>query len=194
MFADSASDLPGASTSDADTEVVASCRDGDAVAWRRLYETHFDFAYRIARRLGLPESDVEDAVHEAFEIAFTRLDRFEHGQFSTWLFRIVANVVSGRLRRWRVRRVLDALWGQRTEPEAPSLEATVAARQQLEQVSKVLRSMSTEKREVFALHELEGLTHEEISVLTGTKVATVRTRLHYAKRDFERLWKKRGLS
>src|SRR6478735_8750885 len=92
MFADSASEMPDTSAPDAD--VVASCREGDTAAWRRLYDTHFDFAYRIARRLGLPDSDVEDAVHESFEIAFTRLDRFDHGQFSTWLYRIVANVVS----------------------------------------------------------------------------------------------------
>ena len=48
--------------------------------------------------------------------------------------------------------------------------------------------------EVFALHEIEGLSHEEISELTGAKVGTVRTRLHYAKRDFDALAKKRGLT
>ena len=192
MFADSATGVPDAPSSD--TEVVASCLDGDAAAWRRLYDAHFDFAYRTARRLGAPEGDVEDIVHEAFEIAFQRLTRFDHGQFSTWLYRIVSNVVTARLRRWKLRRVLDALWGDRTERQAPSLEGTVAARQQLGQIADVLRSLSAEKREVFALHELEGLSHEEISALVGVKVATVRTRLHYAKRDFERLLKKRGLS
>ena len=192
MFAESAtgaSDVPSP-----DAEVVASCLDGDTSAWHRLYDAHFDFAYRTARRLGAPDADTEDIVHEAFEIAFKRLDRFDHGQFSTWLYRIVANVVTARLRRWKVRRVLDAWWGNKGEREAASLEGTVAARQQLQQIADVLRSLSAEKREVFALHEIEGLSHEEISALTGAKVATVRTRLHYAKRDFERLAKKRGLS
>lgn len=192
MFAESATDA--AEGPHPDSEVVASCLGGDTAAWRTLYEAHFDFAYRTARRLGAPEGDTEDIVHEAFEIAFKRLDRFDHGQFSTWLYRIVANVVTARLRRWKVRRVLEAFWGNRSEREAASLEGTVDARQQLQQVADVLRSLSAEKREVFALHELEGLSHEEISALTGAKVATVRTRLHYAKRDFEQLAKKRGLS
>ncbi len=193
MLAESASPPAEAPTSE-DVEVVASCLEGDRAAWRRLYDAHFDFAYRTARRLGAPDGEVEDVVHEAFEIAFARLDRFDHGQFSTWLYRIVANVVTARLRRWKVRRVLDAWWGSKTEREAPSLESTIAAREQLEQVADVLRSLSAEKREVFALHEIEGLTHEQIAELTGAKVATVRTRLHYAKRDFEQLAKKRGLS
>lgn len=193
MLAETASPPTDAATS-ADVEVVASCLEGDRAAWRQLYDAHFDFAYRTARRLGAPEGEVEDVVHEAFEVAFARLQRFDHGQFSTWLYRIVANVVTARLRRWKVRRVLDAWWGSKTEREAPSLEGTVSARQQLGRVADVLRSLSAEKREVFALHEIEGLTHEEIAELTGAKVATVRTRLHYAKRDFERLAKKRGLS
>lgn len=193
MLAETASPTTDAAPS-ADVEVVASCLEGDRAAWRRLYDAHFDFAYRTARRLGAPEGEVEDVVHEAFEVAFARLQRFDHGQFSTWLYRIVANVVTARLRRWKVRRVLDAWWGSKTEREASSLEGAVSARQQLGLVADVLRSLSAEKREVFALHEIEGLSHEEISELTGAKVATVRTRLHYAKRDFEQLAKKRGLS
>src|SRR5688572_10328506 len=101
-----------------DVEVVASCLEGDRAAWRRLYDANFDFAYRTARRLGTPDGEVEDVVHEAFEIAFLRLDRFDHGQFSTWLYRIVANVVTARLRRWKVRRLLYGLWGSKTERQA----------------------------------------------------------------------------
>lgn len=174
-------------------ETVARCREGDAAAWKRLYDQHFDFAWRAARRLGVPEAEVEDTVHEAFEVAFRKLDDFGSGQFSTWLYRIVANLASGRLKRRRVRDFFHSLWATGDEPQGPSLEGTVAARRALGQVEQVLRQLSTEKREVFALHELEGLTHEEISRLTGVKAETVRTRLFYAKKDFERLARKRGL-
>lgn len=191
MFAESATEVPEPT---GDTGLVASCLEGDSLAWRRLYDAHFDFAYRTARRLGCPAADVEDAVHESFEVAFKRLRAFQHGQFSAWLYRIVANVVTARLRRWKLRRVLDSLWGERDERAAASVEGTIAAREQLEKIADVLRTLSAEKREVFALHEIEGLSHEEISELTGAKVGTVRTRLHYAKRDFDALAKKRGLT
>jgi RNA polymerase sigma-70 factor (ECF subfamily) len=174
-------------------DTVARCREGDASAWRRLYDEHFDFAWRTARRLGVPMEEAEDTVHEAFEIAFRKLADFEGGLFSTWLYRIVANLAAGRLRRRRVRDFFHALWAQGDEPAAPSLEGIVVARRTLEKVEGVLRALSAEKREVFALHELEGLTHDAIARLIGVKVETVRTRLFYAKRDFERLAQKRGL-
>lgn len=175
-------------------DTVALCREGNVSAWKRLYDAHFDFAYRTAHRLGTPQGELEDVVHEAFEIAFQKLNHFQHGLFSTWLYRIVANVVSARLRKRRVRDFFHGLWATEEEPISNSLEATVAARHTLGKVSEVMRRLSAEKREVFALHELEGLSHDEIAGLIGCKVETVRSRLHYARKDFEKLARSRGLS
>jgi RNA polymerase sigma-70 factor (ECF subfamily) len=172
--------------------LVAACRAGDRGAWKALYEAHFDFAWRTARRLGLPEADVEDAVQDAFRIAWEQLARFTWGRFSTWLYKIIANVVSERLRRARVRDFFSGLFGK--TPIERSLEAHVEARSTLRVVEQVLRKLSREKREVFALFEIEGLTHQEIAELTGVKVETIRTRLHYARRDFERLAEELGVS
>ena len=176
-----------------DDSTVALCREGNVSAWKKLYDAHFDFAYRTARRLGAPDGEVEDVVHEAFEVAFRKLDTFHDGLFSTWLFRIVANIVSGRLRKRRVREFFHGIWATEQEPATASLEATVAARQSLEQVGEVMRKLSPEKREVFALHELEGLSHDQIATFVGCKVETVRTRLHYARKDFEKLARLKGL-
>ncbi len=193
MLAEATLDATYQAPPSADAQTVSRCREGDALAWRRLYDSNFDFAYRTARRLGAPTADVEDVVHEAFEIALRKLGDFDHGQFSTWLYRIVANVVSTRLRKKKVRDFFHGLWASQAEPEASSPEDTVAARRTLEQVEEVLREMTSAKREVFALHELEGLTHERIGELLGCKSETVRTRLFYARKDFERLARKRGL-
>jgi RNA polymerase sigma-70 factor, ECF subfamily len=193
MFAE----LANSPSEDASVDVsdtVALCREGNVSAWKRLYDAHFDFAYRTAHRLGAPNGEVEDVVHEAFEIAFQKLSHFTHGLFTTWLYRIVANVVSARVRKRRVRDFFHGLWANDQEPESNSLESTVAARQTLGRVGEVMRKLSAEKREVFALHELEGLSHEEIAGLIGCKVETVRSRLHYARKDFEKLARSRGLS
>lgn len=173
--------------------LVQACRAGDTGAWEALYETHFDFAWRTARRLGVPQADVEDAVQDAFRIAWERLAQFTYGRFTTWLYRIVANVVSERLRRARVRDFFGGLLG-RGEDASPSVEAHVEARSSLRLVEQALRKLSHEKREVFALFEIEGLSHQEIAELTGVKIETVRTRLHYARRDFERLAEELGVS
>lgn len=172
--------------------LVDRCRQGDASAFRALYDEHFEFAWRTARRLGLPEEDAEDAVQEAFHIAWQRLHTFTWGRFTTWLFRIVANVVSAKLRRRRVREVFGSLLGA-SSPSAHRIDGHVEARNTLRQVEALMRKLSREKREAFALFEIEGLSHEQIAELTGARVETVRTRLFYARREFERLARESGV-
>jgi RNA polymerase sigma-70 factor, ECF subfamily len=174
-------------------ELVERCRAGTPSAWRELYDGHFDFAYRTARRLGLPDADVEDAVQEAFEVAFNRLGDFRRGRFSTWLFRIVANIVAARIRRRRVRDFFGSILLASADETDPSPEGRVSARRTLSIVQSILRALPREKREVFALHEIEGLSHQQIADLVGARVETVRTRLFYARREFERRARRLGI-
>lgn len=174
--------------------LIVAYRAGEGAAWKALYEMHFDFAWRTARRLGAPEADVEDVVQDVFHIAWKQLHRFTWGRFRTWLYRIIANVVSERLRRARVRSFFASLVGGHEPEHVRSPEAQVEARNSLRVVERVLRGLSREKREVFALFEIEGLSHQEIAELTGIKVETVRTRLHYARKEFARLATGLGVS
>lgn len=176
-----------------DTDVLASCRAGDAGAWKQIYDAHFDFLERISRRLGTPEAELDDVVQETFIIAFKRLGSFEGGRFSTWLYRIAANVVSGRHRRRRVRAAFQSIFGQTEEQLSAGPDRAYEAREAQASVGVVLERMSAKKREVFALYELEGLSGEEIAERIGCKVETVWTRLHYARRDFERIARKKGV-
>jgi RNA polymerase sigma-70 factor, ECF subfamily len=185
--------LPGSDGAEAaemtgEGELLDRCRSGDVVAWRRLYEAHFDFVYRVARRLGTPVEELEDVCQETFLVAFRKLDRFREGKLSTWLYRITANVASDRHRRRRVRRAFAALWGggpEESPARTPEREYESAEAEAL--VSRILERMSPKKREVFALFEVEGLSGEEVAERVGCKVATVWTRLFHARKEFEAL-------
>ncbi len=183
------SDLP---PEDGDADLAARCRAGDQSAWRELYDAHFDFVYRVARRLGVDPTEAEDVTHDVFVIAHRRLDQFSQGRLRTWLYRITANVVSDRHRRRRIRASLTLvktwLFGQRVATP----EEHASQRSDAEMVNRVLARMSPKKREVFALFELEGRSGEEIAELVGIPVNTVWTRLHHARREFVRIARKLG--
>jgi RNA polymerase sigma-70 factor (ECF subfamily) len=170
-------------------ELLDRCRSGDVAAWRRLYDAHFDFVYRVARRLGTPAEELEDVCQETFLVAFRKLDRFREGKLSTWLYRIAANVSSDRHRRRRVRRAFGSLWGggggEESSARTPEREYESAEAEAL--VSRILERMAPKKREVFALFEVEGLSGEEVAERVGCKVATVWTRLFHARKEFEAL-------
>jgi RNA polymerase sigma-70 factor, ECF subfamily len=174
--------------------LVRRAQAGDAAAFRSLYEAHFAFVLRSCLRLGLSEADAEDAVQETFLIASRDLARFGEGRLSTWLYRIAANMVSGRHRRKRVREALFSWFAPREPEPAPPPDRQYESREAARKVAEVLARLAPKKREVFALYELEGLSGEEIAARVGCPLATVWTRLHHARRDFERIARKRGLS
>jgi RNA polymerase sigma-70 factor (ECF subfamily) len=123
-------------------ELVARCRLDDDAAWKELYDAHFDFVYRVARRLGTPEAEAEDVAHDVFLVVYRKLGDFEGGRLTTWLYRITANVVSDRHRRRRVRAAFLALktWIGAEPAESPerSAEKSSATRA----VERVLERMS----------------------------------------------------
>lgn len=177
-----------------DSELARRAAAGDAAAFRALYDAQFEFVFHTCRRLGLSESDSEDATQETFLIAHRKLSSFTEGKLSTWLFRIAAHLVTARHRRRRVREALSSFWQMPAEPHPPLPDEAVMARDAALRVGEVLARLSPKKREVFALYELEGLSGEEIAAVVGCSVATVWTRLHYARRDFMRVARERGLT
>ncbi len=186
--------LSPAMTPSSDASVLLeACRQGDSAAWKRLYDVHFEFAHRTARRLGVSPGDVEDVVHEAFTVAWRKLADFHTGRFSTWFYQIISHEVTAYLRKKRVRAFFTGRWADETDHEVSSAEGSVAARHSLSQVEQVLAKLSSKKREVFVLFELEGLPHEQIAEMVGCPPQTVRTRLHSARRDFEAIARKRGV-
>ncbi len=172
---------------DTQHSLINRCRTGDQRAWNELYEVNYEFAWRTARRLGATEADADDTVQDAFHIAWRQLAQFTHGRFTTWLFRIVANVVSERLRRRKVRDAFASEAG--AVRVTPGSHERIEARQLLEQLVPVINRLGSKKQEVFAMFELQGFTHAEIAAQIGANGQTVRTRLHYARKDFERLAK-----
>lgn len=177
-----------------DIEVLARCRQGEERAWSELYAAHFDFVYRTAWRLGADASEVEDICQEVFVVAFRKLSSFHEGRFTTWLYRVVANVVADRHRQRRFREGLRRLFGREPAVAPPPLRPDRAfeAREDKAIVDAVLRRMGARKREVLVLFEIEGLPGDKIAELVGCKLETVWSRLHYARRDFERILRKMG--
>jgi RNA polymerase sigma-70 factor (ECF subfamily) len=183
----------GEAVSDADL-LIARCRRGEQDALRTLFQAHFDFVHRVARRFGTPDDEIEDACQDAFWVAVRKLDAFTTGRFKTWLYRITANVVSDRHRRRRSRRKLALLFGQVPRPPVPTPEQGFERGEAERVVGLILERMSPKKREVFVLYELEGLSGREIAERVGCTLDNVWARLHHARKEFFSIARKKGLS
>jgi len=158
------------------------------VAFRALYDAHADFVWRNLRRLGVPPSEVEDRVQEAFVVAYRRFHEYEdrgHGP-RAWLFQIVLRVASDA-RRHRRRHPEDADGGDATSlvvVDAPQTEV-IARREALDRLDAALESIEVGRRAVLVLHEIEEMTAPEIANVLSIPLNTVYSRLRVARAELE---------
>lgn len=169
-------------------DLVQRCQRGDKDALGELYRQYRgEVARNLHRMLGPGRSEMEDVLQEVFIEVFRSIGRFRgDAKITTWLYRVCVNVALQRLRKRKRRAEVS----QEDVAEAPpgdggeTPERALDARRRLHAVYRILDELSPKKRIVFILHEIEGREPKEIAGIVGAPVLTVRTRLHYARKEF----------
>jgi RNA polymerase sigma-70 factor, ECF subfamily len=157
----------------------------DATLEGRIYDEHFDFTWRSLRRLGVPESALDDAVQEVFLVVYRRLPEFEgRAKLSTWIFRTAMNVAL-HARRNVARSRLDFPEDLPDEAASgPSPEEHVAQASEARLVRQLLGKLSLDERAVLILAEFEDQSPAEIAETLGVPRNTVYSRLRAARIKF----------
>ena len=181
-----------------DIEMAQRCRARDREAIRAIVTANNQRLFRTAWSILKDRGEAEEAVQSAYVSAFASLDAFEgRSSLSTWLTRIVVNEALGRLRAQKRRRnqlegagvaVLEDyreafMRGSEARPPDVAL-----AREQMRRLLEQAVAMLPETfRTVFVLREVEGLSGEETAEALDLPVATVKTRLHRARRKLQQI-------
>ncbi|MBI3185298.1 MAG: sigma-70 family RNA polymerase sigma factor [Myxococcales bacterium] len=171
-----------------DQALVERAQRGEEAAFRELYAAH---RKQVVSQLSylVPRADLEDALQEVFIEVFRSVRKFEgRSAFTTWLYRLVVHVAM-KSRRKAARRGADLHLAEVPEAADPSPgpgEVALTA-ERLARAEALLERLSPKKRTVLVLHDLRGMEAARIAEMTGTNILTVRTRLFYARREFEQL-------
>ena len=179
---------------DRDASLVAALRRGDPMATEDLVVTYGDRAGRLAMRITGNAQDAEEAVQDAFLSVIRKIETFRgDAAFGSWVYRIVANASYQRCRRRRGRGVdvsLDHLlpvFDERGRHAAPVADWSMTAddparRTELRTVlSTAIDELPAHHRAVVLLHDVEGLSQQEIAATLGLTAVTVKTRVHRAR-------------
>jgi RNA polymerase sigma-70 factor (ECF subfamily) len=169
----------------ADDDLVARCRAGDSRAFRAIWELYRADVTRLLYRMIGRRSELEDLLQEVFVQVHRSIKNFRaESRLSTWIYRVAVNVALMHRRAAKSRPVIVAA------PQEPLLldessppDEQLLRRRRIEALYRLLDRVSDKKRAVYVLHELEGMTPNEISKVVGAPVLTVRTRLFYARRE-----------
>ena len=151
--------------------------------FRALFDQHVDFVWRVLRRHGVPERELDDVCQEVFIVVHRKLADFEgRSTVRTWIYGIAQRVaLVSRRKAYARRELLEA------PPSEPRSEATqeelTAQRRSLSLVERVLDEMEPERREAFVLYELEGMSVVEVAQAIGVPENTALYRLHKAREE-----------
>jgi RNA polymerase sigma-70 factor (ECF subfamily) len=168
-----------------DDELVAAIRSGNLSGLGVLFDRHGASVRRLLSRLGASELEVDDLVQDTFLDSIVAAARFEAGaSVRSWLFGI-AVIVWRRHRRSVVRMVqrIQRWAAQRVDAKVATPDEQLLWSEAARRGERALSRLSPKKRDAFVLVVIEELSGDEAAVALGVPVATVWTRVHYARQE-----------
>lgn len=180
---------------DSDWVVVQRVQSGDVAAFDELVIKYRERIYSVIYNLTSNKEDSYDLSQDSFIKAFQSIGRFQgKSSFFTWLYRIAVNTSLSHLKKNRHRRflsyehiaeetessdVLEVL-ATKTSAERPTL-----IKELQHKLNEALQTLSVKHRTVIVLFEIDKLSHQDIAEIMNCSVGTVRSRLHYAKKQLQ---------
>ncbi len=178
-----------------EASLVKRARQGDLAAYDDLVRRYQERIYATIYHMTANHEDANDLAQEAFIKAYQALKSFKGGSsFYTWVYRIAVNKTLNFLKQRRHRTAMslnDLDLSAEHDPDlvalisdkTPRREAALAELQV--KLNAALMKLSENHRLVVILHDVQGLSHEEIGQIMDCNTGTVRSRLFYARQQLQ---------
>ena len=176
-------------------DLVKRARRGDLAAYDELVKRYQQRIYATIYHMTSNHEDANDLAQEAFIKAFSALKSFKGGStFYTWLYRIAVNKTINFLKQRKNKfhmSLNDLDFSVENDPDlvalishkTPLREAGLSELQK--KLNEALLRLSEPHRMVVVLHDVQGMSHDEIAEIMGCNIGTVRSRLFYARQQMQ---------
>ena len=181
----------------ADPELVRAARDGDMRAYDQLIQRYQGRIYSTIYHMTSNHEDANDLAQDTFIKAYSVLKSFKgDSSFYTWIYRIAVNKTINFLKARKNKYSLslnDMDFNAENDPDlvafvsdkTPRREVALAELQQ--KLNEAMQKLSEDHRMVITLHDVQGLSHDEIAAIMECNTGTVRSRLFYARQQMQAL-------
>jgi RNA polymerase sigma-70 factor (ECF subfamily) len=187
---------PPAAVGQADErDLLRRAKTGDLTAYDELVRRYQERVYATIYHMTANHEDANDLAQESFIKAYQALRTFKgDSSFFTWLYRIAVNKTINFLKQRKNRNHLslnDLDLNAEHDPDVMALISEKTPRRDLrlaelqEKLNTAMLKLSETHRLVVTLHDVQGLSHEEIGRIMNCNVGTVRSRLFYARQQLQ---------
>lgn len=181
---------------DEDRSLVAKAQKGDLTAFDELIRRYQERVYATVYHMTSNHEDANDLTQETFVKAYKALPNFKGDSgFFTWVYRIAVNKTINFLKQRRNRKpgmsLNDLDFNAENDPELVALVSENTPRRDVglaelqEKLNEAMQQLSETHRLVVTLHDVQGMSHEEIAKIMGCNPGTVRSRLFYARQQLQ---------
>jgi RNA polymerase sigma factor (sigma-70 family) len=178
-----------------ETALVRQAQNGDMPAYDALIQRYQERIYATVYHMTSNHEDANDLAQDTFIKAYQALKSFKGGSsFYTWVYRIAVNKTINFLkqRKNRVQISLNDLdFNAEHDPDLVALVSDKTPRRDAglaelqEKLNEAMLKLSEQHRLVVALHDVQGMSHEEIAKIMDCNIGTVRSRLFYARQQLQ---------
>lgn len=154
--------------------------------FEEVYNSYSGLILAYAVRRTSDVQDAADVVAETFTVAWRRLEDIPPGdQARPWLYGVARRILANHHRGIRRR---QSLYEQLITAVAASFvnAAAEVGGPDRERIAEALGKLDDSDRELLTLVGWDGLSHDDIAAILGCSNATVRVRLHRARKRFAR--------
>jgi RNA polymerase sigma-70 factor (ECF subfamily) len=176
-------------------DLVRKARRGDLNAYDELVKRYQERIYATIYHMTSNHEDANDLAQESFIKAYQALKSFKGGSsFYTWLYRIAVNKTINFLKQRKNKYHLSLNDLDFNAEHDPDLVALVSDKTPLrdaglaelqKKLNEALLKLSEPHRMVVVLHDVQGVSHDEIAEIMGCNIGTVRSRLFYARQELQ---------
>lgn len=173
-------------TAASETQLIARAQRGDEAAFAALFDAHKRRVYSLCLRMTGNTAEAEDLAQEAFLQLFRKISTFRgESAFSTWLHRLVVNVVLMHLRKKGLQQVsLDEVDTSQEEPVKRDYgddDQRLTGSIDRITLGRAIAELPPGYRTVFVLHDVEGYEHNEIAQIMNCSIGNSKSQLHKAR-------------
>jgi RNA polymerase sigma factor (sigma-70 family) len=178
-----------------DRDLVKLAQGGDYTAFDVLVQKYQERLYATIYHMTSNHEDANDLIQETFIKAYRALNSFKgDSSFFTWIYRIAVNKTINFLkgRKNKIHLSLNDLdFNAEHDPDIVSLISEKTPRRDAnlselqEKLNEAMQKLSDVHRLVVTLHDVQGLSHDEISKIMDCNTGTVRSRLFYARQQLQ---------
>lgn len=171
------------------THLVRLFQEGSQQAFTRLVQIFQRKVYALAFKMLRNHADADEVAQETFVRVYNRIGQLKSPQyFSSFVYRIASNYAIDLLRKRRGRMV--AMPDERELPGSVQLalasrvtdpEKQLENKELLSTILEATNELPPRQRMTLVLHDIEGLSKEEVARIMTCPEATVRSNLHIAR-------------